>query len=42
MEFNDLCIEKTQVIGHLVAALKYFRYVVKLWKGGTNFMENAK
>ena len=42
MKFDDLCIEKPQVVGHLVAALKYFRYIVKLWKGGSNFIENVK
>ena len=42
MEFDDLCIEETQVVGYLVAALKDFRYIVKLWKGRSNFMENAK
>ena len=42
MEFDDLCIEKTQVIGHLVAALKDLRYIAKLWKGRPNFMENVQ
>ena len=42
MKFDDLCIEKPQVVGHLVAALKDFRYIVELWKGRSNFIENIK
>ena len=42
MEFDDLCIEKTQVVGHLVAPLKDLRYIAKLWKGRPDFMENVQ
>ena len=42
MEFDDLRIEKTQVVGHLVAALKDLRYIAKLWKGRPDFMENVQ
>ena len=42
MEFDDLCIEKTQVVCHLVAALKDFRDIVKLWKGRPYIMENVE
>ena len=42
MEFDDLCIEKTQVVGHQVAALKNLRYISELWKGRPNFTENVQ
>ena len=42
MEFDDLCIEKTQAVGHLVAAFKDLCYVAKLWKRRPDFMENVK
>ena len=41
MKFDDLCIEETKVVGYLVAALKYFGYIVELWKGRSNFMKNV-
>ena len=42
MEFDDLCIEKAQVAGHQVAALKDLRYIAELWKGRPNFTENVQ
>ena len=42
MEFDDFCIKKSQVIGCPVAALKDIRYIVKLWKARSDFMESVK
>ena len=41
MKFNDFCVEKTQVVGYLVAAPKDLRYIVKLWKRRSNFMKSV-
>ena len=41
MEFDDFCIEKAQVVGYLVGAPKDIRYIIELWKGSSNCMENV-
>jgi hypothetical protein len=41
MEFDDLCIEEAKIIGHLAATQKDIRYLLKLRKGRSNFMENV-
>ena len=42
MEFDDFCIEKSQVVGDLVTSPKDFLCIAKLRMGRSNFMENVQ